>query len=185
MCISLLLYLNLPNLWPPRPTVHVLSGGPGEAGGEDGRGVLPQGQIPNPAGTVCRRCHRSFSYSSDQPEALPLALICCVVLRFTALTCTPMTQRSTWPCAAARWTTIQRCMGTGVCVCVCGEVWGPGTAGVHVHGGNAHVSPPGCWTLSNVRITAAEDKIATVGTTTRQQDTRSSTKYGWIWALWG
>lgn len=148
------------------------------------------------------------SHILSHPATSPQTPICCLNLfghRFTVLKCRLISQRSTWPCAAVRQTTTLRCMGTGVYnVAMIDSHFGCDSvelrtglckcAVYHVICVKYSVCRSvqisfsyrkGCWTLLNVRIMAAEDRIATVGMTTQQQDTHSSTKFVWTWAPWG
>lgn len=104
-------------------------------------------------------------------------------LRFTVLRCRLISPRSMWHCAAVRPITTPRCMATGaydveMTRCMVMQCVKYGYCAVCTQF-PYFFKRTGCWTHFNARITAAENRTVSVGTTTQQQDTHSSTKFVW------
>lgn len=104
-------------------------------------------------------------------------------LRFTVLRCRLISPRSMWHCAAVRPITTPRCMATGaydveMTRCMVMQCVKYGYCAVCTQF-PYFFKRTGCWTHFNARITAAENRTVSVGTTTQQRDTHSSTKFVW------
>lgn len=181
-----------------RPVVRFLPRGPDETGCQEGWRVLSSRQVPDPAGTSdlseqpLRTSWITLTHPQFHSQPSP-AVSMLSGLRFTVQKCRLISQRSMWRCAAARPTTTQRCTATGalggfssgsnqmtwciMCHPLCERKF--------LLSSRSDLCPlSGCWIPSSVRTTAAAGRTATVGMTTRPQDTQSSTKSAWTSTPW-